>query len=289
MTRKGIVLAGGTGNRLYPVTLGLSKQLLPVYDKPMIYYPISVLMLADIREVAIITTPEDQAQFRRLLGDGSQWGLALTYLVQPVPEGLAQAFLIAEEFLDGAASALVLGDNIFFGHGFPELLSAAMKRPEGATIFGYRVADPERYGVVAFDQDNRVVSIVEKPANPPSPYAVTGLYFLDGRAPERAKRVVPSARGELEITSLLETYLREDLLSVELLGRGHAWLDTGTHHSLLDAGNFVRTLQDRQGQQVGCPEEIAYQKRWIDRAQLLAQAELFGKNGYGAYLRRLAQ
>ncbi|HUF70188.1 MAG TPA: glucose-1-phosphate thymidylyltransferase RfbA [Longimicrobiales bacterium] len=289
MTRKGIVLAGGTGSRLYPMTRGLSKQLLPVYDKPMIYYPISVLMLAGIREVAIITTPEDQAQFHRMLGDGSQWGLALTYLVQPAPEGLAQAFLIAEEFLDGAASALVLGDNIFFGHGFPELLAAAMKKPAGATIFGYRVADPERYGVVAFDQDNRAVSIVEKPENPPSPYAVTGLYFLDGRAPERAKRVAPSARGELEITSLLEMYLREGLLSVELMGRGYAWLDTGTHHSLLDAGNFVRTLQDRQGQQVGCPEEIAYHKGWIDRAQLLAQAELFGRNGYGAYLRKLAQ
>ena len=287
--RKGIILAGGTGSRLYPITMGVSKQLLPVYDKPMIYYPLSVLMLAGIREIAVITTPQDQDQFRRTLGDGAQWGLSLTYIEQPSPDGLAQAYLLAEEFLDGAPSAMVLGDNIFFGHGLPERLAAADARDVGGTVFGYRVADPERYGVVDFDADGRVRHIVEKPEKAPSRYVVTGLYFLDGSAPARARAVTPSARGELEITSLLELYLKDGLLDVELIGRGYAWLDTGTHGSLLDAGNFVRTLSDRQGQQVGCPEEIAWARGWIDNDQLRAQAEIFGKTGYGAYLRRLLE
>lgn len=287
MTRKGIILAGGSGTRLYPITIGVSKQLLPVYDKPMIYYPLSVLMLAGIREIAVITTPQDQDQFQRTLGDGSQWGLALTYITQPSPDGLAQAYLLAEDFLAGAPSALVLGDNIFFGHGLPELLASADARDTGGTVFGYRVADPERYGVVAFDAAGQVSQIIEKPEVPPSPYAVTGLYFLDGSAPERAKAVQPSPRGELEIVTLLEMYLAEGLLSVEQMGRGFAWLDTGTHGSLLDAGNFVRTLTERQGQQVGSPEEIAYAKGWISRDQLAARAKLFGKNAYGAYLSAL--
>ena len=285
--RKGIVLAGGSGTRLYPITMGLSKQLLPVYDKPMIYYPLTALMLAGIREIAIITTPQDQAQFQRLLGDGSQWGLMFEYIVQPSPDGLAQAYLLAEGFLGGQASALVLGDNIFYGHGLPQQLEKAAQQETGGTVFGYRVADPERYGVVEFDSSGRAVSIVEKPEEPKSDFAVTGLYFLDGTAPERARAVRPSLRGELEITALLEMYLRDGLLSVEMMGRGYAWLDTGTHASLLDAGNFVRTLEQRQGQQVGCPEEIAYGKGWIDAAALEARAELFKKTDYGAYLRRL--
>jgi len=287
MTRKGIILAGGSGTRLYPITIGVSKQLLPVYDKPMIYYPLSVLMLAGIREIAVITTPQDQDQFQRTLGDGSQWGLALTYITQPSPDGLAQAYLLAEDFLAGAPSALVLGDNIFFGHGLPELLASADARDTGGTVFGYRVADPERYGVVAFDAAGQVSQIIEKPEVPPSPYAVTGLYFLDGSAPERAKAVQPSPRGELEIVTLLEMYLAEGLLSVEQMGRGFAWLDTGTHGSLLDAGNFVRTLTERQGQQVGSPEEIAYAKGWISGDQMAARAKLFSKNAYGAYLSAL--
>ena len=286
--RKGIILAGGSGTRLYPITMGVSKQLLPIYDKPMIYYPLSVLMLTGLREICIITTPQDQDQFKRTLGDGSQWGIRLHYEVQPSPDGLAQAYLLAEAFLDGAPSAMVLGDNIFFGHGLPEQLRAADARAEGGTVFGYRVSDPERYGVVDFGPDGTVRQIVEKPANPPSQYAVTGLYFLDGSAPERARRVEPSPRGELEITSLLETYLKDDLLSVRQMGRGYAWLDTGTHASLLDAGNFVRTLSDRQGQQVGCPEEISFQQGWIDADQLRARAEVFRKTNYGAYLFRLA-
>lgn len=285
--RKGIILAGGSGTRLYPITMGVSKQLLPIYDKPMIYYPISVLMLAGIRDIAIITTPDDQAQFQRLLGNGSQWGLSFTFIVQPSPDGLAQAYILAEDFLDGAPSAMVLGDNIFFGHGLPLLLDAADKRPSGGTVFGYRVADPERYGVVAFDEQGQVRQIIEKPPVPPSDYAVTGLYFLDGSAPERAKQVKPSARGEIEITTLLETYLHEGSLTVERMGRGFAWLDTGTHASLLDAGNFVRTLEDRQGLQTGCPEEIAYDQGWIDEAGLRRQAERFAKNDYGRYLLRL--
>lgn len=283
-TRKGIILAGGSGTRLYPITIGISKQLLPIYDKPMIYYPITVLMLANIRDIAIITTPEDQDQFRRMLGDGTQWGLRLTYITQPSPDGLAQAYLLAEDFLAGAPSAMVLGDNIFFGHGLPELLAAADAKPQGGTVFGYRVADPERYGVVDFDSTGQVRAVIEKPAVPPSRYAVTGLYFLDGSAPARARRVEPSARGELEITTLLETYLHDGLLTVELMGRGFAWLDTGTHGSLLDAGNFVRTLENRQGLQTGCPEEIAFRQGWVDRAQLRAQAQRYSKNKYGDYL-----
>ena len=285
--RKGIILAGGTGSRLYPITLGVSKQLLPIYDKPMIYYPISVLMLSDIREIAVITTPEDAAPFRRLLGDGSQWGLSFTYIVQPSPDGLAQAFLLAEDFLEGDPSALVLGDNIFFGHGLPELLAAAGARPTGATVFGYRVADPERYGVVDFDAAGQARAIVEKPDVAPSPYAVTGLYFVDGSAPERARRVKKSGRGEYEITSLLEMYLDDGQLNVELMGRGYAWLDTGTHASLLDAGNFVRTLENRQGLQTGSPEEIAFDKGWIGANALAVRADLFSKNAYGHYLHRL--
>lgn len=282
--RKGIVLAGGSGTRLYPITMGVSKQLLPLYDKPMIYYPISVLMLAGIREIAIITTPEDQAQFQRLLGDGGQWGLRFEWIVQPSPDGLAQAYLLAEDFLAGSPSAMVLGDNIFFGHGLPVLLQAADQRATGGTVFGYRVSDPERYGVVDFDKDGIARAIIEKPAQPPSNFAVTGLYFLDGTAPQRAAQVKPSERGELEITTLLETYLVEGALTVEKMGRGFAWLDTGTHASLLDAGNFVRTLENRQGLQTGCPEEIAFEAGWIDADQLRARAKLFSKNSYGRYL-----
>ena len=283
--RKGIILAGGSGTRLYPVTIGISKQLLPIYDKPMIYYPLSVLMLAGIREIAVITTPEDRDQFIRTLGDGSQWGLSLRYILQPSPDGLAQAFILAEEFLAGHPSALVLGDNIFFGHGLQDLLARASGDMGGATVFGYHVADPERYGVVDFDSDGRVRSIIEKPEVPPSNYAVTGLYFVDSTAPERARQVQPSDRGELEITSLLEMYLADGQLRVETMGRGYAWLDTGTHASLLDAGNFVRTLEKRQGLQAGSPEEIAYTQGWITADQLLARAEMFKKNGYGDYLR----
>ncbi|PCJ07293.1 MAG: glucose-1-phosphate thymidylyltransferase [Rhodobacteraceae bacterium] len=282
--RKGIILAGGSGTRLYPITIGISKQLLPIYDKPMIYYPLSVLMLTGIRDICMITTPQDRAQFERSLGDGSQWGISLTYVEQPNPDGLAQAYILAEEFLDGAASALVLGDNIFFGHGLPDLLAAADAQTSGGTVFGYHVADPERYGVVKFDADGKARQIIEKPEVPPSNYAVTGLYFLDGSAPARARQVQPSPRGELEITDLLQMYLDEGLLRVETMGRGYAWLDTGTHGSLLDAGNFVRTLENRQGLQTGCLEEIAYEQGWISRADLAARAELFRKNGYGAYL-----
>ncbi|MDS9466321.1 glucose-1-phosphate thymidylyltransferase RfbA [Paracoccus sp. MBLB3053] len=285
--RKGIILAGGSGTRLYPITMGVSKQLLPIYDKPMIYYPISVLMFAGIRDIAIITTPEDQEQFRRLLSDGSQWGLNFEYIVQPSPDGLAQAYILAEDFLAGAPSAMVLGDNIFFGHGLPLLLEAADRRIEGGTVFGYRVADPERYGVVAFDEAGKARAIIEKPSVPPSDYAVTGLYFLDGSAPQRAREVRPSDRGELEITTLLETYLHEDSLTVERMGRGFAWLDTGTHASLLDAGNFVRTLEQRQGLQTGCPDEIAFDQGWIDQDALAERAKKFSKNDYGKYLARL--
>ena len=285
INRKGIILAGGSGTRLYPLTMGVSKQLLPLYDKPMIYYPLSVLMLAGIREIAIITTPHDQEQFQRVLGDGSQWGISLTWIVQPSPDGLAQAYLLAEDFLDGAPSALVLGDNVFFGHGLTELLNAVPA--DGGTVFGYHVADPERYGVVDFDTDGRVKALIEKPEVAPSNYAVTGLYFLDGTAPARARDVKPSPRGELEIVTLLESYLAEGTLRVETMGRGYAWLDTGTHASLLDAGNFVRTLQERQGLQVGSPDEIAWTQGWIDDEALTARARLFGKTGYGAYLKGL--
>lgn len=285
--RKGIILAGGSGTRLYPITMGVSKQLLPIYDKPMIYYPLSVLMLAGLDEVAIITTPQDQAQFQRMLGDGSQWGLQLTWITQANPDGLAQAYLLAADFLAGAPSLLVLGDNLFFGHGLPELLARADAQTTGGTVFGYRVSDPERYGVVDFDANGAVRAIVEKPKVPPSHYAVTGLYCLDGTAPDKAAQVTPSARGELEITTLLEMYLAEGTLAVETMGRGYAWLDTGTHESLLDAGNFVRTLEARQGLQMGSPDEIAFLQGRIDAAQLMARAEMFGKNAYGDYLRGL--
>ena len=282
--RKGIILAGGSGTRLYPLTIALSKQLFPIYDKPMIYYPLTVLMQAGIREILIITTPQDQDQFQRLLGDGSQWGIRLEYKVQPSPDGLAQAFILAEDFLDGAPSAMVLGDNIFFGHGLPQVLAAADVQTEGATVFGYHVSDPERYGVVDFDYDGTVKSIIEKPTKPPSNYAVTGLYFVDETAPERAKRVTPSARGELEITSLLETYLHDGALRIEKMGRGYAWLDIGTHASLLEAGNFIRTLTERQGLQIGSPDEVAYQHQWITSDQILERAQTFEKNDYGKYL-----
>ena len=283
--RKGIILAGGSGTRLWPITMGVSKQLLPVYDKPMVYYPLSVLMLAGIREIAIITTPDDQAQFVRLLGDGSQWGLSFTFITQPSPDGLAQAYLLAKDFLTGAPSAMVLGDNIFFGHGLPEVLAAADARDHGGTVFGYHVSDPERYGVVAFDGQGNVTALVEKPDVPPSSFAVTGLYFLDGRAPELAAQVKPSARGELEIVDLLELYRAEGSLCVERMGRGYAWLDTGTHGSLLDAGNFVRTLTLRQGLQVGSPDEIAHRQGWISREDFAKRAEMFKKNEYGRSLR----
>ena len=285
--RKGIILAGGSGTRLYPLTMAVSKQLLPIYDKPMIYYPLTVLMLAGIREIMIITTPQDQDKFKRLLGDGSQWGIRLEYKIQPSPDGLAQAFILAEDFLDGAPSAMVLGDNIFFGHGLPQVLAAADAQENGATVFGYHVSDPERYGVVDFDADGTVKTIIEKPEVPPSTYAVTGLYFVDGSAPERAKQVTPSARGELEITSLLESYLVDGTLRVEKMGRGYAWLDTGTHASLLDASNFVRTLTERQGLQVGSPDEIAFNMQWIGKEQLERNIKNLGINEYSKYLGKL--
>jgi glucose-1-phosphate thymidylyltransferase len=282
--RKGIVLAGGSGTRLYPITIGVSKQLMPIYDKPMIYYPLSVLMLAAIRDIAIITTPQDQELFRRALGDGSQWGLDLTFVVQPHPGGLAQAYTLTETFLDGARSCMVLGDNIFFGHGLPQLLAEANAATRGGTIFAYQVADPERYGVVALDETGRVTRIIEKPEVPPSNYAVTGLYFLDGRAPEWAHSVSPSARGEVEIVSLLEMYLEEGTLDVKRMGRGLAWLDTGTYGSLLDAANFVHMLQNRQGLQIACLEEIAYLQGWIGHDDLERTAKRLSKNSYGQYL-----
>ena len=286
MTRKGIILAGGSGTRLYPITMAVSKQLLPIYDKPMIYYPISTLMLAGIREIAIITTPQDQDQFKRVLGDGSQWGVSFTWIIQNSPDGLAQAYLLAEDFLDGAPSAMVLGDNLFFGHGLTEMLQKACTRDENA-VFGYQVRDPERYGVVGFGDDGSVTSIVEKPEKPASNYAVTGLYFLDGDAPAKAREIKPSPRGELEITTLLEVYLGEGNLQVHKMGRGYAWLDTGTHASLLDAGNFARTLENRQGLQTGCLEEIAFENGWITPGQLRERATMFAKNAYGDYLLRL--
>ena len=287
--RKGIILAGGYGTRLYPLTLAVSKQLLPIYDKPMIYYPLTVLMLAKIREILIITTPQDENKFKLLLGDGSQWGINLEYKNQPSPDGLAQAFILAEDFLDGAPSAMVLGDNIFFGHGLSKLLTNADTHDSGATIFGYHVSDPSRYGVIDFDPHGKAKSIIEKPAVSPSNYAVTGLYFVDGSAPQRAKKVMPSTRGELEITSFLETYLKDNMLRVEKMGRGYAWLDTGTHSSLLDASNFVRTLTNRQGLQVGSPDEIAYKFKWISKEQLLERVKTFGKNSYGQYLNKLVR
>ena len=285
--RRGIIMAGGSGTRLYPITRAVSKQLLPLYDKPMIYYPLTVLMFAGIREIAVITTPHDQAQFQRLLGDGSDLGLALSWIVQPSPDGLAQVYLLAEDFLDGQPSAMVLGDNIYYGHGLPELLARADQQTHGGTVFGYQVADPERYGVVEFDSEGRAVSVEEKPEKPKSDYAVTGLYFFDGRAPEFARAIRPSARGELEITELIERYLHEGTLTVVRMGRGFAWLDTGTHDSLIEAGEFVRTIEKRQGLKIGCPEEVAYRQGFIDRAQLLRLAEPLMKTDYGRYLARL--
>jgi glucose-1-phosphate thymidylyltransferase len=288
-TRKGIVLAGGAGTRLHPITLSQSKQLLPVYDKPMIYYPLAALMSAGIREFLIITTPRDQIPFRDLLGDGKQWGVTFEYAVQAQPNGIAQALIIAEPFLDGAPSALILGDNIFYGANLSELLLSAAKRTEGATVFGYYVQDPERYGVVAFDAQGRVTDLLEKPERPPSNYAVTGIYFYDRRAPSLAKSLKPSARGELEITDLNRAYLGEGALRVERLGRGTAWLDTGTHNSLLDAGVFVRIIEERQGLKVACVEEIAWRQGFIDAQQLLKLAKPLEKSGYGEYLIRIVK
>ncbi|KHS41746.1 glucose-1-phosphate thymidylyltransferase [Novosphingobium subterraneum] len=286
-SRKGIILAGGSGTRLYPLTRGVSKQLMPVFDKPMIYYPLSTLMLAGIRDILIITTPEDAVQFQRVLGDGSAFGIALSYAVQPKPDGLAQAFHIGAEFVGGAPSALVLGDNIFYGHGLPQLLQNANRRETGASVFAYRVNNPEAYGVVAFDEAGRARSIEEKPAQPQSNYAVTGLYFYDETVVDRARELKPSQRGELEITDLNRLYMNEGALSVEIMGRGYAWLDTGTHGSLLDAATYVRITEERQGLKICCPEEIAWRQGFISDAELEAIAEPLRKSGYGEYLLQL--
>jgi glucose-1-phosphate thymidylyltransferase len=289
MNWKGIILAGGAGTRLHPITKAVSKQLLPVYDKPMIYYPLSVLMLAGIRDILIITTPEDQINFNNLLGDGSDFGINLEYAVQPKPEGLAQAFLIGEDFIGDSNTCLVLGDNIFFGQGFTASLKHAMTRTQGATVFGYKVKDAERFGVVEFDQDNRAISIEEKPVEPRSNYAVTGLYFYDNQVVRHAKSIQPSPRGELEITEINRIYLENKQLNVEILGRGFAWLDTGTHDSLIDAGQFVQTVENRQGFKIACLEEIAFHQGWLSRDALLLRASALGKTAYGAYLQEIAE
>ncbi len=289
MNRKGIVLAGGSGTRLYPITQGISKQLLPVYDKPMVYYPLSVLMLAGIRDILMINTPHEQALFKTLLGDGSQWGVNITYVPQPSPDGLAQAYILGEDFLAGAPSALVLGDNIYHGPGMTAMLKRASQVEKGATVFGYWVADPKRYGIAEFDETGKVVGLEEKPQNPKSNYAVTGLYFYDGRASDFAKSLKPSPRGELEITDLNKVYLNEGTLNLERLGRGYAWLDTGTHQSLLEAANYIETIEARQGLRVSCLEEIAWNNGWISDEDMLRLAQPLKKNGYGQYLLKLVE